>query len=61
MFKLSIECTRFDSNYSTCTGGAVKTYEAALVVLRQKERVHETQFATKIGGERTFSPSYFVL
>jgi predicted proteasome-type protease len=45
----------------TCTGGAVKIYEAAMEVLRKKERGDETQFATKIGGKPSLGPSYFVL
>jgi hypothetical protein len=39
----------------------VKIYEAAMEVLRKNGRGDETQFATKIGGKPSLSPSYFVL
>ncbi len=39
----------------------MKTYEAAMEVLRKKGRGDETQFATKIGGIPSLGPSYFVL
>jgi hypothetical protein len=39
----------------------VKRYVAALEALRKKERGHETQFTTKIGGKTSLDPSYFVL
>jgi hypothetical protein len=45
MLKLSIECTRFESNYNSW----------------KKERPNETQFTTKIGGKTSLCPSYFVL
>jgi hypothetical protein len=45
MLKLSIECTRFESNYNSW----------------KKERPNETQFTTKIGGKTSLCPSYFIL
>jgi len=41
--------------------GAVKICVAAVEVLRKNERGDETQFTTKIGGETSLGPSYFVL
>jgi hypothetical protein len=58
MRKLSIKCTRFESNYSDCT---CKIYVAAVQELRKKERQHETQFTTKIGGKTSLGLSYFTL
>jgi len=53
MLKLSISCTRFENNYSSCQVGAVKIYVAAVEALRKKERGDETQFTTKIGEKLT--------
>jgi hypothetical protein len=39
----------------------VKIYVAAVEALRKKERGDETQFTTKVGGETSLGPSYFVL
>ncbi len=39
----------------------MKIYVAALEVLRKKERGHETQFTTKIGGKTKLGSAYFVL
>jgi len=39
----------------------VKIYVAAMEALRRKERQHETQFTTKIGGKNGLGPSYFAL
>jgi hypothetical protein len=39
----------------------VKIYVAAVEALRKKERQHETQFTTKIGGKTSLGPSYFGL
>ncbi len=39
----------------------MKIYVAAVKALRKKERGDETQFTTKIGGETSLGPSYFVL
>jgi hypothetical protein len=36
-----MKCTRFENNYSSCTGrrvGALKIYVAAMKALRKKER-----------------------
>jgi hypothetical protein len=41
--------------------GAVKIYVAAVEELRKKERQDETQFTTKIVGNTTLGPRYFVL
>ncbi len=41
--------------------GAVKIYVAAVEEHMKKERGDETQFTTKIGGQTSFGPSYFVL
>ncbi len=38
----------------------MKIYLAAVEALRNKERRNETQFTTKIGGETSLGPSYFV-
>jgi hypothetical protein len=52
-----------ESNYSSCTGRALKLYVAAVQVqaLIKKERQDETQFTTKIGGKTSLGPSYFIL
>jgi hypothetical protein len=39
----------------------VKIYVAAVEAFRKKERQHETQFTTKIGGITNLGPSYFGL
>jgi hypothetical protein len=39
----------------------VKIYVAAMEALKKKERGHETQFTTKIGGKTSLGPNYFVL
>jgi hypothetical protein len=39
----------------------VKIDVATVEALTKKERGDETQFATKIGGETSLGPSYFVL
>jgi hypothetical protein len=39
----------------------VKTYVAAMQVLRKKESQDETQFISKIGGKTSLAPSYFAL
>ncbi len=41
--------------------GTVKIYEAAVEVLRKKERGDETPFTTKIGENTSLGPTYFVL
>jgi hypothetical protein len=41
--------------------GAVKISVAAVEALRRKERQHETQFTTNIGGKNSLGPSYFAL
>jgi hypothetical protein len=41
--------------------GAVKIYVAAVQALRKKETHDETQFTTKIGGQTSLGPSYFLL
>ncbi len=33
---------------------------AAMEALKKKERGHETQFTTKIGGKTSLGPNYFV-
>ncbi len=43
------------------TGTRVKIYAAAVEALKKKERQDETQFITKIGGQTSLDPSYFVL
>jgi len=35
----------------------VKKYISAVVALRKKERLDETQFTTKIGGKTSLGPS----
>ncbi len=52
--KLSIQCTRFESNYSSCTGRISENIcsVAAVEALRKKERGDETQFTTKIGWKK---------
>jgi hypothetical protein len=40
---------------------AVKIYVAAVKALRGKGGGDETQFTTKIGGNTSLGPSYFVL
>jgi predicted oxidoreductase (fatty acid repression mutant protein) len=40
---------------------AVKIYVAAVQALRKKETQDETQFTTKIGGNTSLGPSYFLL
>jgi hypothetical protein len=63
MLKLSIECTRFKTNYSNCTGRSSENIGrlASVEALRIKERHDETQFITKIGGKTSLCPSYFTL
>jgi hypothetical protein len=39
----------------------MKIYGAAVEALRSKERQDETQFSTKIDGNTSLGPSYFVL
>jgi hypothetical protein len=69
MLKLSIQCTRFKSNYSSCTGRSSENiysstggksseniYVAIMEALRKKERGDETQFTTKIGGKLVWVP-----
>jgi hypothetical protein len=52
MLKLSIYCTRFESNYSSCTGRISENIPVAAVqALRKNETQAETQFTTKIGGK----------
>jgi hypothetical protein len=58
MLKLSILCTRFESNYSRCT---VKINVAGVEALRKKERRDKSQFTTEICGKTSLGPSYFVL
>jgi hypothetical protein len=41
--------------------GAVKIYVAQVEALRKKEIGDETQFTTKIGGNTSLGPNYFVL
>jgi hypothetical protein len=41
--------------------GAVKIYVATVEAVKKKERQDETQFTTKIAGETSLDPSYFVL
>ncbi len=53
MLILSTQCTRFETNYSSCT---MKVYVAAMEALRNKERQDETQFTTKIDGLLSFMP-----
>jgi hypothetical protein len=49
MLKISISCTRFETNYSSCTGRSSESiYVAALEVVRKKERHDETQFTPKL-------------
>jgi hypothetical protein len=56
MLKLSIQCTRFESNYSTCRGRSENIYVGAVEALRKKEREDENQFTTKIGGKISLGP-----
>ncbi len=47
----SIQCTRFESNNSSCIGRSSENIYGAMVkALRNKERQDETQFTTKIDG-----------
>jgi len=41
--------------------GAVREYIAAVQALRKKKTQDETHFTTKIGGETSLGPSYFLL
>ncbi len=62
MLKLNTQCTRFESNYSSCTGRSyMKIHVTAMEALRKKERQDETQFTTKIGGKTSLGRSYFAL
>jgi hypothetical protein len=58
MLKLSILCTRFESNCSSCTGrSSVKNIcSSSGEAFRKKERQDETQFTTKIDGFLSFNP-----
>jgi hypothetical protein len=61
MLKLSIQCTRFKSNYTTCTGRSREYINVAAVeALRKKERLDKTQFTTKIDGFFSFPPNPLV-
>jgi hypothetical protein len=62
MLKLSIYCTRFETNYSRCTGRSSRNIcSTSAGALRKKETQDETQFTTKIGGKTSLGPSYFLL
>ncbi len=60
---MKTQCTRFERVIIIVVQvGAVKIYVAAAVeALRKKERQDETQFTTKIGGNTSLGPIYFVL
>ncbi len=62
MLRLSIYCTRFESNYSLCRGSrsSENICSSPEGAQETKERGDETQFTTKIGGKTSLSPSYFV-
>ncbi len=56
------QCSRVGNYYSSCTvRSSENIYLAAVEALKNnKERHHETQFITKIGGKTSLGPSYFV-
>jgi hypothetical protein len=62
MLKLSIKCSRFETNYPTCT--QVRSSENICSssgggAQGKKEKQDETQFTTEIGGKTNLGPSYF--
>jgi hypothetical protein len=63
MLKLSIQCTRFESNYSHWTSTTSDNIRSSSggEALMKKERGDETQFTTKIGEKASLGPSYAVL
>jgi hypothetical protein len=61
MLKLSIQCTRVESNYSSCTGKSTQNKCSSSEGAQEKGKRDETQFTTKIGGKTSLGPSYFVL
>jgi len=62
MLKLSISCTRFESNYSSRTcSSSEKIYVAAVQALNKKETQDQTQLTTKIGGKTSLGPSNYLL
>jgi hypothetical protein len=48
MLKLSIYCTRFQANYSSCTGTSSENYVAGVEALRKKERQMKLSLPPKL-------------
>jgi hypothetical protein len=61
MLKLSIYCTRFQTNYSSCTGRSSENICRSSGGAQEKEKTDETQFTAKIAGKTTLGVSYFAL
>jgi hypothetical protein len=61
LLNLSMKCTKFESNYSSCTSRSSENICRRSGGAHEKERQDETQFTTKIGGKTCLGPSYFVL
>ncbi len=60
MLKLSIQCTRFESNYSSCTGRSSENICSSIEGAQRKgERGDETQFTTKIWWNNQFGSQIF--
>jgi hypothetical protein len=62
MLKLSISCTRFESNYSSAASRSIENIcssSGAVEALMKRETGDETQFTTKIGGKTSLCPKYF--
>ncbi len=63
MLKLSIQCTRFETNYSSCSTGRSSenicgSNEGAQEKTKNRMKL---SFSTKIGGKFSLGPSYFIL
>ncbi len=58
MLKLSIECTRFENNYSNCTdrSSEIICCSSSRGGAPEKRKKDETQFTTKIDGFLSFTP-----
>jgi hypothetical protein len=61
MLSFSIQCTRFESNYNSCTSRSSENICNSSAGAQEKETKDETQFTTKIGGKTSLGPSYFFL
>jgi hypothetical protein len=57
MLNLSVSWTRFERNYSSCTGRSSEIYVTAVEALsRKKERHGETQMGVKLRKPSEFHP-----